>query len=57
MNVAPKQPRAVMEAISQLKLISDPPPSFVIGLSNVSQNCKERRLLTWVYLSMASATA
>ncbi len=51
-NVAPKQPRAVMEAISQLKLISDPPPGFVIGLSNVSQNCKERRLLTWVYLAM-----
>ena len=51
-NVAPKQPAAVMEAINQLKHISDPPPKFVIGLSNVSQNCKERRLLTWVYLSM-----
>jgi 5-methyltetrahydrofolate corrinoid/iron sulfur protein methyltransferase len=51
-NVAPKQPKAVMGAITQLKMISDPPPNFVIGLSNVSQNCKERTLLTRVYLGM-----
>ena len=51
-NVAPKQPAAVMEAINQLRLISDPAPSFVIGLSNVSQNCKERSLLTCVYVAM-----
>lgn len=51
-NVAPKQPKAVLGAISQLKLISDPAPNFVIGLSNVSQNCKERSLLTRTFLSM-----
>jgi 5-methyltetrahydrofolate corrinoid/iron sulfur protein methyltransferase len=51
-NVAPKQPVAVMGAISQLKLISDPPPRFVLGLSNVSQNCKERSLLNRIYLAM-----
>ncbi|MHC4480860.1 MAG: dihydropteroate synthase [Planctomycetota bacterium] len=51
-NVAPKQPRAVMDAITQLKLISDPAPNFIIGLSNVSQNCKERSLLSRAYVSM-----
>jgi 5-methyltetrahydrofolate corrinoid/iron sulfur protein methyltransferase len=51
-NVAPKQPRAVMDAISQLRLISDPAPNFILGLSNVSQGCKERSLLTRAYLSM-----
>ncbi len=52
-NVAPKQPKAVLGAISQLKVISDPPPGFVIGLSNVSQNCKERALLNRMFLTMA----
>ncbi len=51
-NVAPKQPAAVMEAISQLKHISDPSPNFVLGLSNVSQNCKERSLLNRTYVAM-----
>jgi len=51
-NVAPKQPAAVMGAINQLKLISDPAPMFVLGLSNVSQNCKERSLLSRIYLAM-----
>jgi 5-methyltetrahydrofolate corrinoid/iron sulfur protein methyltransferase len=51
-NVAPKQPVAVMEAIGQLKMISDPPPNFIIGLSNVSQNCKERSLLNATYVAM-----
>ncbi len=52
-NVAPKQPAAVLGAINQLKLISDPPPNFVLGLSNVSQNCKERSLLNSAYVAMA----
>ncbi|MGD2175121.1 MAG: dihydropteroate synthase [Candidatus Brocadiaceae bacterium] len=51
-NVAPKQPAAVMQAIGQLKLISDPPPNFILGLSNVSQNCKERSLLNSTYVAM-----
>ena len=52
-NVAPKQPNAVLGAIAQLKLISDPAPNFVLGLSNVSQNCKERSLLNSAYVGMA----
>jgi len=54
-NVAPKQPQCVMEAIRQLKMLSDPPPKFVLGLSNVSQSCKERHLINRIYLAMAIA--
>lgn len=52
-NVAPKQPRRVVEAIRQMKIITDPPPNFILGLSNVSQNCKERSLLNSTYVAMA----
>ncbi|MCK4283944.1 MAG: dihydropteroate synthase [Candidatus Brocadiae bacterium] len=51
-NVAPKQPAAVMGAMTQLKLISDPAPNFVLGLSNVSQSCKERSLLNSAFVAM-----
>ena len=52
-NVAPRQPAAVMEAIRQLKVVSSPPPQFVLGLSNVSQGCRERHLINRIYLAMA----
>jgi len=51
-NVAPKQPGNVMEAIRQLAILSDPPPHFIIGLSNVSQNCLMRHLINRTYLVM-----
>jgi 5-methyltetrahydrofolate corrinoid/iron sulfur protein methyltransferase len=52
-NVAPRGPMAVMEAIRQLKMLSDPPPKFVIGLSNVSQSCRETHAINRIYLAMA----
>jgi len=51
-NVAPKQPSHVMEAIRQLAIINDPPPHFIIGLSNVSQNCLMNRMINRTYLVM-----
>jgi len=52
-NVAPQQPNNVLEAIRQLKMLSDPPPHLVLGLSNVSQNCSNRSLINRIYLVMA----
>lgn len=52
-NVAPKQPRRLVEAIGQMRMLTDPAPNFIIGLSNVSQNCRERSLLDRYYLAMA----
>ena len=52
LNVAPKQPWNVLEAIRQLASVSDPPPHFIIGLSNVSQKCLMNRLINRIYLVM-----
>ncbi len=52
-NVAPKQPWIVMEAIRQLATFSDPPPRFILGLSNVSQKCLMNQLINRTYLVMA----
>lgn len=54
-NVAPAQPKNVMETLQQLKLLADPAPHLVLGLSNVSQNCANRNLINRVYLVMALA--
>jgi len=54
-NVAPKQPCNVMEAIRQLAILSDPPPHFILGLSNVSQKCLMNHLINRTYLVMAIA--
>jgi len=42
-----------MEAIRQLAILSDPPPHFILGLSNVSQKCLMRSLINRTYLVMA----
>ena len=52
-NVAPKQPAFLLEAVRQMQMLTDPAPNFVIGLSNVSQSCRERSLLDRSYLAMA----
>jgi 5-methyltetrahydrofolate corrinoid/iron sulfur protein methyltransferase len=54
-NVASKQPWNVMEAIRQLAIVSDPPPNFIIGLSNVSQKCLMNHLINRTYLVMCIA--
>ncbi len=55
LNVAPKQPWNVMEAIRQLRVVNDPPPHFIIGLSNISQKCLMNRLINRTYLVMCLA--
>lgn len=49
------QPEIVMEAISQLQGIADPPPHFILGLSNVSQGAVKRSLINRTYLVMCMA--
>lgn len=52
-NVAQKQPWVVMESIRQLAIVNDPPPHFILGLSNVSQQCLMNHLINRTYLVMA----
>ncbi|MFP4056009.1 MAG: dihydropteroate synthase [Candidatus Brocadiia bacterium] len=50
-----KQPRFLIEVISQVKLLSDPPPSTIVGLSNISQGTGERSLINRISLVMFQA--
>lgn len=45
----------VLKAIAECKLLSDPPPTTVLGLSNVSQGTRYRSLVNRTYLVMAIA--
>ncbi|MFC1734884.1 dihydropteroate synthase [Candidatus Hydrogenedentota bacterium] len=52
-NVAPAQPGNCVEALKQISMLCDPMPHLVLGLSNVSQGCKNRSLINRSYLVMA----
>ena len=54
-NVSPKSPVHCLQAISQLRALSDPPPHLLLGLSNVSQRCSNRSLINRTYLAMCIA--
>ena len=54
-NVTQTTPGQVLEAIRSVKLLSDPPPMTVLGLSNVSQSTQQRPLINRTYLAMALA--
>jgi len=51
-NVAQEQATIVLEAMSQFKMLSDPAPHIVVGLSNLGQGAKERELLTRTWIVM-----
>ncbi len=55
-NCAQEQPGFILEALSQFRYLSDPPPHLVVGLSNVSQGAPERSLInrTCLVLCMAA---
>jgi 5-methyltetrahydrofolate corrinoid/iron sulfur protein methyltransferase len=52
-NVAQSQAKEVLESIREFKLLSDPPPKTVVGLSNISQGTENRGLINRTFLIMA----
>lgn len=54
-NVAQPQATEVLESIREFKVISDPPPKTVVGLSNVSQGAQNRNLINRTFIAMAAA--
>lgn len=54
-NVAQTQGKEVLESIREFRLLSDPAPQTVVGLSNVSQGTKARSLINRTFLVMAVA--
>jgi 5-methyltetrahydrofolate corrinoid/iron sulfur protein methyltransferase len=53
LNCAQEAPGIMLETIRQFKLLSDPAPHVVIGLSNLSQGATERGLINRSFLVMA----
>ena len=54
-NVAQAQMRDILESIHEFKIISDPAPKSIVGLSNVSQGTCVRSLVNRTFLTMAVA--
>jgi 5-methyltetrahydrofolate corrinoid/iron sulfur protein methyltransferase len=52
-NVAQSQMRDILEAIHEFKIISEPSPKTIVGLSNVSQGTCVRSLVNRTFLTMA----
>jgi 5-methyltetrahydrofolate corrinoid/iron sulfur protein methyltransferase len=54
-NVAQAQMKDILESIREFKIISEPPPKTIVGLSNVSQGSCVRSLINRTFLAMAVA--
>ncbi len=54
-NVAQAQMKDILESIHEFKIISDPSPKTIVGLSNVSQGTNVRPLVNRTFLTMAIA--
>lgn len=54
-NVGQDHGPEVFETLRQIKLLSDPAPRTVVGLSNISQGTKNRELINRVFAVMAMA--
>jgi len=54
-NVAQAQGQDILESIREFKIISEPSPKTIIGLSNVSQGTKVRSLVNRTFMTMAVA--
>lgn len=52
-NVAQPQIIGCLEAIKEIKLLTDPAPKTIVGLSNVSQGSKQRPLINRTFAVMA----
>jgi 5-methyltetrahydrofolate corrinoid/iron sulfur protein methyltransferase len=53
LNVAQAQMKDILESIHEFKIISEPPPKTIVGLSNVSQGVSVRSLVNRTFLVMA----
>jgi 5-methyltetrahydrofolate corrinoid/iron sulfur protein methyltransferase len=54
-NVAQPQLKLLLEVLHEFKIISEPAPKTIVGLSNVSQGTCQRSIINRVFLTMAAA--
>ena len=55
-GAAQDQGKVVINSLSQFKLLNDPAPRTIVGLSNISNMAKERSLLNRTFLAMLMST-
>ena len=56
LNVAQNQIKDILEAIAEFKMMAQPAPQTIIGLSNISQGASSRSLINRTFLTMAVAS-
>lgn len=54
-NAVQQQAPNTLKALNEIRILSDPPPKTVVGLSNISQGSQMRSLLNRIYLVMCVA--
>ncbi len=54
-NVAQAQMKDILEVINEFKIICEPSPKSIVGLSNVSQGAGTRSLINRTFLTMAAS--
>ena len=54
-NVAQEQMNDILKSIREFKILSEPSPKTVVGLSNISQGIHDRSLINRTFLTMAVA--
>ena len=54
-NVAQPQAAELLESLNEFKVLNQPPPKTIAGLSNISQGTKTRPLINRIFLVMAVA--
>jgi 5-methyltetrahydrofolate corrinoid/iron sulfur protein methyltransferase len=54
-NVSQAQIPGILDAVREFKLLSDPAPRTIVGLSNISQGARERSIINRTFLSMGIA--
>jgi 5-methyltetrahydrofolate corrinoid/iron sulfur protein methyltransferase len=52
-NISQPQLTDILETLKEFKILSDPPPNTVVGLSNISQGVKHRSIINRTFLVMA----
>ncbi|MFH1452699.1 MAG: dihydropteroate synthase [Armatimonadota bacterium] len=52
-SAAQDQIKVTLDTLKELQLISDPAPKTIVGLSNISQQAKNRKIINRTFLTMA----
>jgi len=55
-NVAQAQIKDILTVIAEFKMLAQPSPKTIVGLSNISQGAKSRSLINRTFLTMAVAS-